>query len=77
MTPRPDWTFDPATARAALFHHFGVSTLAGFGFDDDQPCLVAAGALLLYLQETLKASLAHLQPAAALPPRTASCSSTR
>jgi DNA mismatch repair protein MutS len=60
LTPRPGWTFDPATARAALFHHFGISTLAGFGFDDDQPCLVAAGALLLYVQETLKASLAHL-----------------
>jgi DNA mismatch repair protein MutS len=60
LTARPDWTFDPASARAALFHHFGVSTLAGFGFDDGQPCLVAAGALLLYLQETLKAGLAHL-----------------
>jgi DNA mismatch repair protein MutS len=60
LTPRPDWTFDPASARAALFHHFGVTTLAGLGFDDGQPCLVAAGALLLYLQETLKASLAHL-----------------
>jgi DNA mismatch repair protein MutS len=60
LTRRPDWTFDPATARAALFHHFGITTLAGFGFDDSQPCLVAAGALLLYLQETLKASLAHL-----------------
>jgi DNA mismatch repair protein MutS len=60
VTPRPDWTFDPASARAALFNHFGVSTLAGFGFEDAQPCLVAAGALLLYLQETLKASLAHL-----------------
>jgi DNA mismatch repair protein MutS len=60
LTARPDWTFDPASARAALFHHFGVTTLAGFGFDDQQVCLVAAGALLLYLQETLKASLAHL-----------------
>ncbi|HLJ95829.1 MAG TPA: DNA mismatch repair protein MutS [Gemmataceae bacterium] len=60
VTPRPDWTFDPATARATLFRHFGVTTLAGFGFDDVQPCLVAAGALLLYLQETLKANLAHL-----------------
>lgn len=60
VTPRPGWNFDPATARAALLQHFGVSTLAGFGFDDGQPCLVAAGALLLYLQETLKASLAHL-----------------
>src|SRR5262245_27179407 len=60
VTPRPDWTFDPDSTRATLFHHFGVSTLAGFGFDDAQPCLVAAGAMLLYLQETLKASLAHL-----------------
>jgi DNA mismatch repair protein MutS len=60
VTQRPDWTFDPASARAALFQHFGITTLAGFGFDDVQPCLVAAGALLLYLQETLKASLAHL-----------------
>jgi DNA mismatch repair protein MutS len=60
LTPRFDWTFDPESARAVLFHHFGVSTLAGYGFDDAQPCLVAAGALLLYLQETLKASLAHL-----------------
>jgi DNA mismatch repair protein MutS len=60
LASRPDWTFDPASARAALFHHFGITTLAGFGFDDDQACLVAAGAMLLYLQETLKASLAHL-----------------
>src|SRR6516165_7552903 len=60
LTGRPGWTFDPNTARAALFRHFGVNTLAGFGFDDDQPCLVAAGSLLLYVQETLKASLGHL-----------------
>jgi DNA mismatch repair protein MutS len=60
LTPRPDWTFDPTTARAALFHHFSVATLAGFGFADDQPCVAAAGALVLYLKETLKASLAHL-----------------
>jgi DNA mismatch repair protein MutS len=60
LTARPDWNFDPLTARAALFHHFRVGTLGGFGFDDQQPCLVAAGAMILYLQETLKASLAHL-----------------
>ena len=27
--------------------HFGVTTLAGFGFEDCQPCLAAAGAPLL------------------------------
>ncbi len=61
LTARPDWTFDAASARAALFHHFGVITTSGFGFEQHQPCIVAAGALLLYLQETLKASLAHLR----------------
>jgi DNA mismatch repair protein MutS len=34
--------------------------LAGFGFDGYQPCVAAAGALLLYLRETLKAELGHL-----------------
>src|SRR5262249_4261553 len=42
VTPRPDWTFDPATAKAALFEHFGIRTFAGLGFDDEQPCLTAA-----------------------------------
>jgi DNA mismatch repair protein MutS len=58
---RPDWTFDPATALAALKSHFSVGTLTGFGFADEQPCLVAAGALIIYLQETLKASLQHIR----------------
>ena len=61
LTPRPDWTFDPQTARAALQKQFGVTTFAGFGFEDDQPCLTAAGALLLYAQEMLKTDLAHLR----------------
>src|SRR5262249_22244494 len=62
LAPRPDWTFDPATAREALCKQFGVATLAGFGFESDhQPGLVAAGALLLYLQETFKAKLTHLR----------------
>src|SRR5262249_56918132 len=58
---RPDWTFDPATATAALKTHFQVATLSGFGFDDAQPCLSAAGAIIIYLQETLRTSLAHLR----------------
>jgi DNA mismatch repair protein MutS len=61
VTGRPDWTFDPETARAALNAHFRVITLTGFGFRDDQPCATAAGALLIYLQETLKANLAHVR----------------
>lgn len=60
FTARPDWTFDPATARAAVLKHFKVATTAGFGLNDDQPCVVAAGGLLLYLRETLKDNLTHL-----------------
>jgi DNA mismatch repair protein MutS len=61
VTPRPAWTFDPATAPDALKKQFGVTTLTGYGFEDTQPCLAAAGAVILYLQETLKASLAHIR----------------
>lgn len=60
VTPRPDWNFETQAAHAALHRHFRVSTLAGFGFHDQQLCLSAAGALLLYVQETLRANLNHL-----------------
>ena len=58
--------------RGALRTHFRVATLAGFGFDDDQPCLAAAGALVLYLQETLEGEPGPPPPAAAVPRRTRS-----
>jgi DNA mismatch repair protein MutS len=61
MVSRPGWNFEPTTANAALRSHFNVSTMAGFGFDDGQPCLVAAGALLTYLRETLRANLGHIR----------------
>src|SRR5437867_1609201 len=57
-TPRPDWNFDTSSSRAVLHEHLAVSTMTGFGFEDNQPCLMAAGALLIYLRETLKAGLA-------------------
>src|SRR5437773_6859013 len=60
LSLRPDWTFDPLSARKSLHEHFGVLTMSGFGFNDGQACLIAAGALVQYLQETLKARLAHL-----------------
>ncbi len=60
ITTRPDWSFETNSARQTLHDHFQVQTLDGFGFADRDVCLRAAGALLRYLQETLKASLAHL-----------------
>ena len=35
--------------------------MVGFGFDDQQPCLLAAGALLQYVHDMLKADLAHVR----------------
>jgi DNA mismatch repair protein MutS len=61
LSARPDWTFDPATTRAAVYRHFRVATTTGLGFDDAQPCVTSAGALLLYLQETLRAGLTYLR----------------
>lgn len=61
LSSRPDWQFDPVSARAALVRHFQVRTFTGLGFDDSQACLAAAGALLLYAQETLKSQLTHVR----------------
>jgi DNA mismatch repair protein MutS len=59
-TPRPDWAFDPPSGRKALLDHFGVVSLEGFGCEGLSVGLGAAGALLDYLQETQRASLANL-----------------
>lgn len=62
ITLRPDWNFNRTTAKMSLQKHFQVQTLEGFGVRDqeDGPAIAAAGALLDYLHETQKQSLAHL-----------------
>ncbi len=61
VTRRPAWAFSPHASRQNLTKHFGVVTLEGFGFDDeDDAAVAAAGAVLDYLSETQKCSLAHL-----------------
>jgi len=61
LTRRPAWAFGLENAVATLQKHFQTATLNGFGFDAaDSPALRAAGAVLDYLCETQKASLAHI-----------------
>lgn len=60
ISSRPDWTYDPESSRIRLREHFQVTTMAGFGFEDQSPSLTAAGALLYYLQETQKNSLSFI-----------------
>ncbi|MEN8140109.1 MAG: DNA mismatch repair protein MutS [Thermodesulfobacteriota bacterium] len=60
-TSRPGAPFHPATARETLLDHFQTSNLAGFGCEDMKAGIGAAGGLLSYIQESQKASLAHIE----------------
>jgi DNA mismatch repair protein MutS len=57
----PPWQFDRETAQRKLCEQFGVQDLRGFGCDQLQPALAAAGALLEYAKETQKSALPHLR----------------
>ena len=60
-TPRPESSFYPETTRQALLEHFRVANLAGFGCEEMKAGTAAAGSLLLYLQETQKTDLGHIE----------------
>ncbi|MBI4567297.1 MAG: DNA mismatch repair protein MutS [Planctomycetes bacterium] len=60
VSPRPAWKFDREESRRVLLRHFKTRDLAGFGCDHLGPALGAAGAVLDYLLETQKSSLAHI-----------------
>ena len=61
LTRRPATDFYPETARAALLDHFKTVNLAGFGCDSMTAGIAAAGALLLYIRETQKSELNHVE----------------
>ncbi|TFG83290.1 MAG: DNA mismatch repair protein MutS, partial [Spirochaetales bacterium] len=48
----PDWVFAVEQGGNRLREHFGTVSMKGFGFDDDDPALAAAGAVLEYLGES-------------------------
>ena len=64
VTRRPVWAFARQAAMESLARHFGTVSLEGFGFNDgpsDVQAIRAAGAVLDYLAETQKSSLAHIE----------------
>jgi len=71
VSPRAAHTFEKRHAEKTLTDHFGVSSLAGFGFDSFDASLRAAGAVLDYLGETQRSSLAHI--AKLLPAQSSHC----
>ncbi len=54
------WYFSDETAKNTLLSHFKVSSLQGLGITDYECGTIAAGALLKYLYETQKNSLANM-----------------
>jgi len=59
-SPLEDWLFAPDQAERLLREQFGVVTLDGFGLAGKQLATGAAGALVHYLRETQRSTLAHL-----------------
>jgi DNA mismatch repair protein MutS len=62
VTARAGWQFTPHHAAEQIRKQWQVKTAGGFGFSDDDPAVFAAAAILSYLEETQKTSLAHLRP---------------
>ncbi len=62
ITVRPGWQFTPHHALEQLHRQWRTKTAEGFGFADDDPAVLATGAVLTYLEETQKMGLAHLRP---------------
>jgi len=57
---RPPWHFDAETAKRLLTGQFRTRDLAGFGVENLDAAVAAAGALFQYVQETQRTALPHL-----------------
>lgn len=55
-----DWVFTDQTARQRLHKHFGVKNLKGFGVDHLHSGIIAAGAILQYLEQTQHTQIGHI-----------------
>jgi len=61
VTEQEDWVFKHDFAYQTLVEHFETHSLKGFGVDDMDLGIVAAGAALHYLGETQKGTLPHVR----------------
>ena len=55
-----DWVFTEQTAQQKLLRHFQVKSMKGFGVDHLRSGLVAAGAILQYLELTQHTQISHI-----------------
>ena len=59
-TPLDDWQFQHETCYELLTRHFETANLKGFGIEEWQEAIVAAGVILYYLAETEHRELSHI-----------------
>ena len=55
-----DWVFTEQTAMQKLLKHFHVKSLKGFGVDHLKNGIIASGAILQYLEQTLHTQIGHI-----------------
>ena len=55
-----DWVFTDQTAKQKLLRHFNVKNLKGFGVDHLHSGVIAAGAILQYLEQTQHTQIGHI-----------------
>ncbi|MDY5182925.1 MAG: DNA mismatch repair protein MutS, partial [Prevotella sp.] len=55
-----EWVFTEQNARQKLLKHFGTKSLKGFGVDHLHSGIVAAGAIMQYLEITQHTSISHI-----------------
>ncbi len=60
ITKLEDWVFTYDYCEELLLKHFNVASLKGFGIDQLELGIIAAGSNLHYLKETQKANLHHI-----------------
>lgn len=58
--PLDEWIFKPDFARESLTRHFETVNLKGFGIEDMERAIIAAGAIFHYLKETRHEQLGHI-----------------
>ena len=61
FTKLDDWIYNFDYAYELLINHFRTQTLKGFGIEEYRPGIVAAGAVMNYLQETQKTNILHIK----------------
>lgn len=55
-----DWVYTPDAARDRLLSHFGTASLKGFGIENMDAAVIAAGSILYYLDYTKHTHVDHI-----------------